>query len=229
MTSNGTSRIGPANRRPQNVTEVLCNELGAAHPDGALRQIRTMKRVLRKHYEAQKRLERFGVDTAMDAADTMADLRARLQVEREQWRERARANVQTIDAALDALDTARERLRTLARPAEEIESDSAESDRASSGTRDSADAPLPSPGDAFGPPTDAVSDRSADSLNVFDAVTKELDELRLELWLEAGQPDDADSGVDALLDRLYDRVQALSEENEALRDEISRLRASITA
>jgi hypothetical protein len=190
-----------------------------------------MKRVLRKHYEAQKRLERFGVDTVMDAAASMADLRARLDLEREQRRERARANVRTIDAALEALDTARERLRTLARPADEIASDSAPGPDPAG---NDATSPDTAEHDAAGhdtspPPGNASPERSADSLDVFDAVTKELDELRLELWLEAGQPDDADSGVDAVIDRLHDRVQTLSEENEALRAELSRLKASTTA
>lgn len=225
MNGTGTHRIGPVNRRPQNVTEVLCRELGAGHPDGALRQIRTMKRVLRTHYQAQKRLERFGVDSSMEAAGRLADLREQLAEEREARRRQAQANVDTLDAALDVLHDARERLNDLARsPAP------APNAGAASNASPAAASPAPASPETSSSPAPAAegdTDRVA-ALDAFDTVTNQLDELRLELWVEAGEPDpdesDAADGVTSLLDRLQDDMARLSSENRRLRREVSHLR-----
>lgn len=216
----GTHRIGPVNRRPQNVTEVLCRELGAGHPDGALRQIRTMKRVLRTHYQAQKRLERFGVDSSMEAAGRLADLREQLAEEREARRRQAQANVDTLDAALDVLRDARKRLDDLARaPEPASNAPAAKASATETASPQTSSSPAPSAkGD-----TDRVA-----ALDAFDTVTNQLDELRLELWVEAGEPDpdesDAADGVTSLLDRLQADMARLSNENRRLRREVSHLR-----
>ncbi|PSQ96179.1 MAG: hypothetical protein BRD55_07910 [Bacteroidetes bacterium SW_9_63_38] len=46
---------------------MLCREVGAQHPDGALKQIRTMKRLLRSHYRVKQRLEDYGVESLEEA------------------------------------------------------------------------------------------------------------------------------------------------------------------
>ncbi|HHP7237090.1 hypothetical protein [Longibacter sp.] len=203
---NGTDRhrIGPAHRRPQNVTDVLCRELGAGHPDGALRQIRTMKRILRTHYRAQKQLERYGVESTMDAASQIDRLRQSVDAERAARRQQARANVETLDAALDVVRVARRRLNEMARtPVTE-----------GGGPEDTAH-------HSAGPETFPM-------LRAFDTVLRNLDELRLELWVEAGQPDpgesDASSSIDHLLDRLQEEMERLTDENQSLRDECASLK-----
>lgn len=220
VNATGTHRIGPVNRRPQNVTEVLCRELGAGHPDGALRQIRTMKRVLRTHYQAQKRLERFGVDSSMEAAGRLADLREQLAEEREVRRRQAQANVDTLDAALDVLRDARKRLDNLARAPAPASNTLASNNNA---TETASSQTSSGPARAAKGDTDRVA-----ALDAFDTVTNQLDELRLELWVEAGEPDpdesDAADGVSCLLDRLQADMARLSSENRRLHREVSHLR-----
>jgi len=204
---NGTDRhrIGPAHRRPQNVTDVLCRELGAGHPDGALRQIRTMKRILQTHYRAQKQLERYGVESTMDAASRIDRLRQSVDAERTARRQQARANVETLDAALDVLHTARRRLHQMARtPGTKV-----------AGPEDDDH------GSTYPPETVA-------NLHAFDTVLGELDELRLELWIEAGEPDrgesDASSSIEHMLDHLQEEMERIADANQGLRDECARLR-----
>jgi chromosome segregation ATPase len=262
----GTHRIGPIHQRPQNVTDVLCRELGAAHPDGALRQIRTMKRVLRTHYLAQKRLERYGVDSTMDAAGHIARLREHIDAERSAREAQARANVQTLDAALQVLHRAKDRLQELARTrkpdsgeaareAPATDTDARTTDAAEDSARITLDdlrrrfvadtgtdtAPNSSAhaqkrggqGAAeFDTSPEAARDLDAAAgiaaLEAFDTVVSELDELRLELWVEAGEPDPeqsstATSGINDLLDRVQDDVESLMNENKMLRRECRRL------
>lgn len=260
MNGTGTHRIGPIHQRPQNVTDVLCRELGAAHPDGALRQIRTMKRVLRTHYLAQKRLERYGVGSTMDAAGHIATLREQIDAERSAREAQARANVRTLDAALEVLHRAQDRLHELAR---RRTPDQGDADAGRTGTQkttaaddsgritlddlrrrfvgdprtdgraSNADAQNADVRGEHDTPPDASSDLDAApgiaALEAFDTVVSELDELRLELWVEAGEPDPeasstATSGVNDLLDRIQDDVESLTNENEMLRRECRRLR-----
>jgi len=203
---NGTDRhrIGPAHRRPQNVTDVLCRELGAGHPDGALRQIRTMKRILQTHYRAQKQLERYGVESTMDAASRIDRLRQSVDAERAARRQQARANVETLDAALDVLHAARRRLNQMARTPE----------TKVAGPEDAAHG--------------STNPETVANLHAFDTVLRELDELRLELWVEAGEPDrgesDASSSIEHMLDRLQEEMERITDANQSLRDECARLR-----
>lgn len=239
----GAHRIGPIHQRPQNVTEVLCRELGAAHPDGALRQIRTMKRVLRTHYVAQKRLERYGVDSSMNAASKIESLRSQLDAVQSAREARARANVETLDAALDVLQQARSRLRDLARTPEATQDSNpgtnpdAKDRHAQSGDGSTPDGGTTSdyaapPGSEHPETSRETGDASPDlaTLEAFDTVVSELDELRLELWVEAGEPDpeenEATSGINRLLDRLQNELESVSAENEKLRAECRRLRRS---
>jgi hypothetical protein len=266
----GTHRIGPIHQRPQNVTDVLCRELGAAHPDGALRQIRTMKRVLRTHYLAQKRLERYGVNSTMDAAGHIATLREKVDAERSAREAQARANVQTLDAALKVLHRAQGRLHELARSrtASDGKADSTAADSTAAVSTGAPDAGAASAKTAdgsdritledlrrrfvegTGPDLTRASDPNAQApsehdpqpaatgdldaapgiaaLEAFDTVVSELDELRLELWVEAGEPDPeaastATSGINDLLDQIQDDVESLTNENEMLRRECQRL------
>lgn len=226
MNGTGAHRIGPIHQRPQNVTEVLCRELGAAHPDGALRQIRTMKRVIRTHYAAQKRLERYGVDSSMNAASKIESLRSQLTAVQSAREARARANVETLDAALDVLQQARTRLRELARTPDRPHAD--DTNRPSPPSSTTCPATPADPENSGN--RDDTRETSADlaALDAFDTVVSELDELRLELWVEAGEPDpeanEATSGINRLLDRLQKELEAVSEENERLRSECQRLR-----
>jgi len=256
----GTHRIGPIHQRPQNVTDVLCRELGAAHPDGALRQIRTMKRVLRTHYLAQKRLERYGVDSTMDAACHIATLREEVDAERSAREAQARANVRTLDAALEVLHRAQGRLHELARSRSTCEGGAdatAAPDAGAVNTKTANDSDRitleglrrrfvegtgPDPTHTSAPKAQATSEHSPQpettddltaapgiaALEAFDTVVSELDELRLELWVEAGQPDPessstATSGINDLLDQIQDDVESLANENEMLRRECRRL------
>lgn len=227
MNGTGAHRIGPIHQRPQNVTEVLCRELGAAHPDGALRQIRTMKRVLRTHYAAQKRLERYGVDSSMNAASKIESLRSQLTAVQSAREARARANVETLDAALDVLQRARTRLRALARTPDP-RPDANNTNGPSTPSSTTCPATPADPENSRN--RDDTGETSADlaALDAFDTVVSELDELRLELWVEAGEPDpeanEATSGINRLLDRLQKELEAVSEENERLRSECQRLR-----
>ncbi len=230
-----------------------------------------MKRVLRTHYLAQKRLERYGVDSTMDAAGHIATLREQVDAERSAREAQARANVQTLDAALEVLHRAQDRLHELARSrttghdrtsghddadfTATLDADAADTGTADTGTTDTADritlddlrrrfvegagadetdataSNVQATGEHHAKP-EATGDLSAApaivALEAFDTVLSELDELRLELWVEAGEPDPADastatSGINDLLDQIQDDVESLSNENEMLRRECRRL------
>lgn len=101
--SSGSSTSSP-HSRPQTVSEVLCREVGAAHPDGALKQIRTMKRLLRSHYVAQRRLERYGVSGVSEALETIEALRTEVRRLKAERRNAARAAAHDLRDALDAVD-----------------------------------------------------------------------------------------------------------------------------
>jgi DNA repair exonuclease SbcCD ATPase subunit len=186
---------------PQEVTEVLCREVGAAHPDGALRQIRTMKRLLRSHYRVKQRLERYGVDSLSDAVAHIAELRRQVRRYREEQREHALDRMDVLDDLMEAVDAMQRRLRS--RPAPPDASDTAEA---------SSDTPLP----------------NAEAL--IDGLEQALDEMRLELWLHQSHDEEAlatpvASTAADLLDRLGDEVDAAAQAHERLRTENERLSA----
>ena len=173
---------------PQTVSDVLCREVGARHPDGALQQIRTMKRVLRSHYRAQKRLEAFGVNGVTEAVTHLTALRARIDALKAQQKKQAQAHVDAADEALQALQTARETLRANARSWDEVsEASSAASSSAAS-----------------------IARTTGSDLEVVDAVRTEIDELRLELWAERTDTDSSDPSSDASFDASFDASSATS-------------------
>jgi len=190
----------PGGRPPRTILEVLCREVGAAHPDGALKQIRTMKRLLRSHYHNQQRLQRWGIDGLGEAVQKLQEMREEVDTLRTAQRQRAEANIEALDEALSVLASARRRLH-----------ERASQSASSSQTGETPDA---------SPPETASSTpigRDVDTaLRAVQAVRGELDEMRMELWavdpdpaLDAGSPsEDADgssvpgAAAEALLDRL---------------------------
>ena len=203
-----------------------------------------MKRVLRTHYLAQKRLERYGVDSSMDAAGCIATLREQIEAERAAREAQARANVQTLDAALEVLHHAQNQLHELARSPESEEPPTSTQGGPDPSTLgglrrrisdasapNKAEAPTTTSADASGAQSTEVKDTGSTSgitaLDTVDTVVSELDELRLELWVEAGEPDpDANSttsDINGLLEQIQDEVASLSAENKMLRRECRRL------
>lgn len=262
-------------QRPQNVTDVLCREVGASHPDGALRQIRTMKRVLRMHYRSQKKLERFGVDDCMEAVACISDLRGLLRKARSLHRKQAQANIQTVDEAIALLRESMQQLRDSARPAEALPQPETASPLEMSPGRsgdatpadatpvdatpddamqsDAATPGAPSPTQAedvehhvqsrngtadadfgTGDPA-AVADASLSTLDAFETVAAQLDELRLELWIETGSTEtrkndpspveDTLSDADPILDQVEEMMQSVMEQNRSLRQSCQSLQA----
>lgn len=198
--------------RPQTVSEVLCREVGAKHPDGALQQIRMMKRVLRSHYRIQRQLERFDIHGLGDAVNHIAALRTRVESLLARQTQQAKANVEAADAALDTLADARERLRKKARSREDIEDIDEDTD----------DVPAP----------------STSNLEIVDEVQAQLDELRLELWMERDTEatdahteayGDAPSGTHAAdpLTQLAGRLRSTTQENDTLQEENRRLQNEV--
>ncbi len=195
--------------RARSIADVLCREVGARHPDGALKQIRTMKRLLRAHYRVQQRLEAHGVDRLEDAVSRIAALTRQVEQLRIQQRRQARRRLTIIESLLDRMDAVRT-------------------------------------------PPDSSPENAPDgtpiqeALDLVDALTTELDELRLELWIyrsddpTASDPDAGTTATD-LLSRLDEALQnardtarrlhrervALQDENERLRRETERLRATV--
>lgn len=213
-----TSLTGSAAPSPQQVTKVLCREVGASHPDGALKQIRTMKRLLRAHYRVKQRLERYGVDSLSDAVPHIADLHRTVRQYREQQRENALARMDVLDDLMEAVDSMRRRLH--GRSGGEAHSSQEES-----------------------PPShpDAALQEAKELVAALEQI---LDEIRLELWLHDSY--DADSAPVAstandLLDRLADRIdtaadvhdhletenERLSVRNEALERDVNRLEKTV--
>jgi len=211
MPQHANEKTASAPSPPRSVTDVLCREVGARHPDGALKQIRTMKRLLRSHYRVQQRLEEYGVESLEDAVSHIAGLTRKLDAARKQQRRRARRRLTVIETLL-------EKVELLRRSA-------------------SADAP----------PAGTAEASLSDALDLVEALTTELNELRLELWLhQSGEddrdaPDSAATQAPALLDRLtdtlrtartvVDRLQddraALRAENKRLQQEVDRLRRTV--
>lgn len=240
--------------RPQTVSEVLCNEVGANHPDGALQQIRTMKRVLRSHYRAQRRLEAFGVNGVGDSVTHITALRSRIDTLRDDHKRRARANVAAADAALDTLEEARQRLRDKARswndlvdavpPPDAAETPSASHSASPSGAVPSGAVPShasPSSDSSPASHTSEAAPLSRSDLAIVRSVRTQIEELRLELWAERTPDDPAAASRRAgsvlappnanLLDRLAERfrhlkhtVRSLREQNDQLQQTTDELR-----
>jgi len=190
---------------PQEVTEVLCREVGATHPDGALRQIRTMKRLLRSHYRVKQRLEEYGVDSLSDAVAHIAELQRQVRRYREQQREHALDRMDVLDDLMEAVDAMQHRLRSRPPPPD----DASETSEAPSAADE---APFPHAED------------------LIEGLEQALDEMRLELWLHQSHDDEtlatpvASTAAD-LLDRLGDAVDAAAQAHAQLRKENDRLSA----
>jgi len=210
MTTHSTDASSSGPGPPRTVSAVLCREVGAQHPDGALKQIRTMKRLLRSHYRVKQRLEDYGVESLEDAVSHIATLTQRLERIRRRQRERAQRRLTVIEALLDKMDLLR------------------------SGTAGADEAPTP--------PNEESPLPLQKALDLVDALSTELNELRLELWLQ--QTDDAEtdeSSADALLDqlgslltetsemvnRLRREQRALRRENDQLQQEVTRLQETV--
>lgn len=158
----------PGGRPPRTILEVLCREVGAAHPDGALKQIRTMKRLLRSHYHNQQRLQRWGLDGLSDAVQRLHDMREEIDALRTARRRRAEANVAALDEALSVLESARRRLKERASQPLPTETEG----------RTDASSRAPDAAAGSGLPADDLDT----ALRAVQAVRGELDEMRMELW-----------------------------------------------
>jgi hypothetical protein len=191
----------PGGRPPRTILEVLCREVGAAHPDGALKQIRSMKRLLRSHYHNQQRLQRWGLDGLGDAVREVKRLQTTVRDVRTTQRQRAAANVAALDDALEVLESARQQLRerATAPPAAvgtEAATDPPEQEGAAQKTpppgapvREEPDREAPgekapgqeAPGQAPVPEA-PVQEEMDTALRIIRSVRAEVEEMRLELW-----------------------------------------------
>ncbi len=200
---------------PRSVTEVLCREVGAAHPDGALKQIRTMKRLLRDHYRVQQRLDRYGVEGLSEAVSRIATLSRQLEAYRTQERRRAERRISTIESLIARVDALW----------------ASQSGSASAQASSSDDRAAP-------PDEEGASSVLSGTLELVGALRTELDELRLELWAheaddEAPPSEAGETAADLLArvdDALHDAeetVDRLRSANEALRSRNDRLEAKV--
>lgn len=193
--------------RPRTVLEVLCRELGTSHPDAALRQIRTMKRMLRKRHKAERKLRRLGIPDAAAAADTIVDLQGQMRVLKAEHKAEAEQRIEAIDAMAETIEALRQRLQSQSHPQ----------------TPGSA-APDVSPAGTEAPPASAETTRQeVDELNtLLERLRHAVDEIRLELWCYqqedetlSSYPDDGRMAHD-LLDRIEARTTSVSNKYEAL-------------
>ncbi|WP_022836920.1 hypothetical protein [Salisaeta longa] len=100
----------PATKRPRNITDVLCNSLGAPHPDGALHQIHLMRRALRNNHRMQRQLRTCGFADPLEAAAAVQGSEAlRRRAQRAVVAQRA-----AVDEALEAVAAAHDRLQEAA-------------------------------------------------------------------------------------------------------------------
>jgi DNA repair exonuclease SbcCD ATPase subunit len=220
--STDASSTGP--EAPRTVSAVLCREVGAQHPDGALKQIRTMKRLLRSHYRVKQRLEDYGVESLEEAVSHIATLTRRLERTRQRQRERARRRLTVIEALLDKMDGLRSQATGPAAP-----------DTAPNTAPDTA--PDTAPAGEAPPPL-------KEALDLVEALSAELNELRLELWLQESADaaeeasgsaaaalldrlDEALTDTTQLLDRLRRDRRALREQNTQLQRTVERLQETV--
>lgn len=190
--------------RPRTVLEVLCRELGTSNPDAALRQIRTMKRLLRKRHRAERKLRRLDVDGADEAASTISDLQGRIRTLKSEFKAQAEERIAVINTMARALETLRNRLRN--------------------------SAPQPADGSATtnasavseGAPQGAPNEEMEELTTLLTRLRREVDEIRLELWCYQKEDDDVPSYPDDgrmandLLDRIEERASNVSTQYEAL-------------
>jgi hypothetical protein len=212
------------------VTEVLCREVGAAHPDGALRQIRTMKRLLRDHYRVQQRLERYGVESLDDAVGRIAALSRQLAAHRARERRQAERRLSAIESLIARVDA----LGASATPSPE----------ASVADAPASEAPASEAPD--GPAQKDAAPPLPDALQLVEALHTELSELRLELWAheaddapasDAGETaadllarlDDALHDAEATVERLRSANDALRARNDRLAEQVERLTDTVEA
>ncbi len=196
--------------RPRTVLEVLCRELGTSHPDAALRQIRTMKRLLRQRHRAARKLRRLDVDGAEEAARTIADLQSRIRTLKSEYKAQAEERIAVINTMARALETLRQRLRASAPEAAE-------------GTS-ATDAPAHTNGTANtnGVPQSAPHAEMEELTALLNQLRREVDEIRLELWCYQKEDDDLPSYPDDgrmandLLDRIEQRANDVSSKYDAL-------------
>ncbi|WP_157621159.1 hypothetical protein [Salisaeta longa] len=213
---------------PHTVSEILCRELGAKHPDGALQQIRTMKRVLRAHYHVHKRLQALGVEQIGDAVGTIATLRKQIHALKADQKEQAREHLSVTGEVMEALDQIRSMMYGAGAPEKKAQAPSQSTTVPASGINNL-------------PPEEALR-----------VLQSALDELRLELWADPSKPDvdaanlstaeDAvtpDQALEALRSSLRDLAkhrpdvqkenEVLQKENEALEEENEQLRLRLRA
>lgn len=213
--STDTSSSGPG--PPRTVSAVLCREVGAQHPDGALKQIRTMKRLLRSHYRVKQRLEDYGVESLEDAVSHIATLTQRLERTRQRQRERARRRLTVIEALLDKMELVRTQ------------------------SIGPTDAP---PSSSEAPISEPEPSPLQEALDLVEALSSELNELRLELWLHQsedaeenpsgpaatnllGRLEDALTDTTQLIDRLQRDREALKAQNTHLQRKVERLQDTV--
>jgi hypothetical protein len=217
------------------VTEVLCREVGAAHPDGALRQIRTMKRLLRDHYRVQQRLERYGVESLDDAVGRIAALSRQLAAHRARERRQAERRLSAIESLIARVDA----LGASATPSPEASVADAPASEAPASEAPASEAP-------DGPAQKDAAPPLPDALQLVEALHTELSELRLELWAheaddapasDAGETaadllarlDDALHDAEATVERLRSANDALRARNDRLAEQVERLTDTVEA
>ena len=187
--------------RPRTVLEVLCRELGTSHPDAALRQIRTMKRLLRQQHRAARKLRRLGIDDAEEAARTVVDLQSHIRTIKAEHKAKAEERIAVINTMTRALETLRKHLRddpASSQPSASVDTDAAD------------DAP------------EAPSSEMDELTTLLQRLRREVDEIRLELWCYQKEDDDLPSYPDDgrmandLLDRIEERAANASDQYEEL-------------
>lgn len=193
--------------RPRTVLEVLCHELGTSHPDAALRQIRTMKRLLRQQHRAARKLRRLDVDDAEEAARTITDLQSRIRTLKSEYKAQAEERIAVINTMARAIEALRQRLRA-------------------SATAPAKDAPARTNGS---PNTNDLSESTPHAQAEIEELTtllnrlrQEVDEIRLELWCyqkeDANMTSYPDDGrmANELLDQIEQRTTDVSNKYDAL-------------
>ena len=195
--------------RPRTVLEVLCHELGTSHPDAALRQIRTMKRLLRQQHRAARKLRRLDVDDAEEAARTITDLQSRIRTLKSEYKAQAQERIAVINTMARAIETLRQRLRASAAVTAPA-TDAPAGTNAPSNTNDPSES---------APHAQVEIEELTTLLN---RLRQEVDEIRLELWCYQKEDDNMTSYPDDgrmandLLDQIEQRTTDVSNKYDAL-------------
>ncbi|MES3630851.1 MAG: hypothetical protein PPP56_11880 [Longimonas sp.] len=228
--STTTSTPPPANtlggNRPRTVLDVLCRELGTSHPDAALRQIRTMKRLLREHHRAGRKLRRVGIDGADEAAREIASLEARIRTLKEEHKARAEERIAVIETMAKAIEMLRRRLREQATTAE---GQTAASPTTSSPSDDQVASSEEPAGAADSSRVDNAHSELDELNTLLQRLRSELDEIRLELWCYQKEDEELPSYPDdgrmahTLLDRIEQKVSDTADKHDQLFDAYQRV------